>query len=152
METLRQSIKAHASGAEAIPLAPVTGGASPVPSWRLADALRDISEARATAEENGFPIPTGEMLAVTESLLRRLYELYPHRYSVYPSAREEMVIYARPELGRSIMLVCHADGGSWCYVCLPGESEPISFDSEDTVSDDTLRKAVETMRGSGGET
>ncbi len=119
----------------------------PAIPFDLASALRDVSRAKVTAREYGVPVPTTEMLKDTAVLLQHLYEEYPYRYDVYPSGTGGMVIYARPELGRSIMVVRHANGGAWCSVCVPGINEAIGFDSEDYVSAETLRKALRVMNG-----
>ncbi len=124
-----------------------TGESGPEIPEDLANALRDISRAKATALEDEVPVPTTEMLRDTEVLLRHLYEEYPYRYDVHPSELGGMVIYARPEPGRSIMVVRGADGGAWCNVCVPGKNVAIGFDSEDYVSAETLRKALGVMNG-----
>lgn len=122
-------------------------GSGPPVLRNLAAALRDIDEAKASASEAGFPVPVSRVLADTTTLLRRLYEVYPLRYSVCPSSREDMVIYARPELGRAIMLVLYPDGKVRCSVCVPGHSKPVSLKRADSVPDEALREAVEIMNG-----
>lgn len=131
------------------PVGLATRGSGPPVPRNLADALRDIDETEAAALEDGFPVPSGRMLADTATLLRRLHGICPLRYSVYPSSRGDMVIYARPELGRAIMVVLYPDGRVRCSACAQGHSEPVSFGRADSIPDDTLRKAVVVMGGQG---
>ncbi len=113
----------------------------------LAIALRELSEAEATALENDSPVPSAGMLEDTKVLLLRLYEAYPYQYAVYPSRRGDMVIYARPEYGRGIMLVRRADGRAWCSVCVPEKPEGVDYEGEGTIPADALREAVAVLNG-----
>ncbi len=116
----------------------------------LADALHKIDRAEATALENDLPIPSTRMLEDTRVLLRRLYEAYPRRYMVYPSISGDMVIYACPEYGRSIMIVRRADGRARCSVRVPEKPKPVDCRGEGTIPGDALRKVVAVLNGQEG--
>lgn len=123
------------------------GESGPEAPEDLAGALWELGQAEAWAREDGFPIPSAEVLKDTEALLRQLYRIYPCRYDVDPSDLGDMMIRAGPEYGRSIMVVRHTDGTAWCSVCVPERNSAISYNSEDFVSEETLREAVAVMKG-----
>ena len=58
----------------------------------LMNSLRELEQVTERAEEEDWVIPTPEALANTESLLRRLFEVQPHPYWIYPTPDGEIVI------------------------------------------------------------
>ncbi len=116
----------------------------------LAIALGELGEAEATALENDSPAPSASMLDDTKVLLLRLYKAYPYQYAVYPSREGDMVIYARPEYGRSIMIVRRADDRARCSVRVPEKPKPVDCKGEGTIPGDALRKVVATLNGQEG--
>ncbi len=124
-----------------------TGESAPEIPEDLAGALWELGQAEAWAREDGFLAPTPEALRDTETLLRQLYRIYPYRYDVNPCGLGDMMIHAGPEYRRSIAVVRRADGTAWCCVCVPEKTRAIRYNSEDFVSEKTLREAVAVMKG-----
>ncbi len=113
----------------------------------LAGALWELGQAEAWAQEEDLPTPTPEALRDTEILLRQLYRIYPFRYNVNPSDFGDMMIHAGPEYGRSLLVVRRANGTAWCTVCAPEKAGAIRYNSEDFISEKTLREAVAVLKG-----
>ena len=82
----------------------------------LADALADLGVAEEEAKEDGFPIPSRELLLTSEELLRRLYKVWPRRFEVYPSPDGEIAIDARNDRGLRSWSCANPEGRcfAWC--------------------------------------
>ena len=58
----------------------------------LLESIKELKEAVEYAADEGWPLPTADSLARTESLLRRMFDVQAHRYWVYPTPEGELVI------------------------------------------------------------
>ena len=111
----------------------------------LADALADLADASEEAREDGLPIPSQDLLASAEHLLRKLYPVWPHRFEVYPSPDGEIVIDAPNRLDSSVLLFCEPKGGVLCLVHIKGEQRSKRYSSSDTLPDEFLTQALGSL-------
>lgn len=119
-------------------------GSSETPS-DLADALADLGLAGEEANEDGFPIPTRELLVTSEGLLRKLYQVWPHRFEVYPSPDGEIVIDAPNRRDSSVLLFCEPGGEVLCLTHIKGEQLSKRYPSHDQLPDEFLTKALDSL-------
>ena len=59
---------------------------------RLADALRDLGEAKDEARDKGFPTPADVAYENANRLLKEMYPLSRRRFEVYPMPDGEIAI------------------------------------------------------------
>ena len=111
----------------------------------LADALADLRLAPDEAQEDGFPIPTQDLLASAEILLRKLYPVWPHRFEVYPMPDGEIVIDAPNRRGSSVLVMCEPTGSVLCLVNNEGNHRRKRYTSTVSLPDAFLSKALASL-------
>ena len=116
----------------------------------LADALADLGVAEEEAKEDGFPIPSRELLLTSEELLRRLYKVWPHRFEVYPSPDGEIAIDARNDRGAAVLVLCEPGGEVLCLVHTHGEQQSNRYPSTEDLPDDFLSGALASLEYASG--
>lgn len=116
------------------------------PHKDLSDAFVELSQAVVEAEEEGFALPSDLALANAERLLRKMYEIAPQRFEVYPTPDAEIAIRAQaPE--RSVLLLCKPEGGALCLVNVKSGRRRKSYAPMDTLPDSFLEKALLDLNG-----
>ena len=111
----------------------------------LADALADLADASEEAREDGFPIPDQQLLDASEQLLRKLYDIWPHRFEVYPDQDGAIVIDAPNRRGSSVLVVCEPTGEVLCMVNNEGKHQRKRYTSPDHVPDVFLSEALASL-------
>ena len=114
------------------------------PTAELDEALKDLAEAVEEATEEGYPIPSPLALSNAEALLRRMYDIMPMQYEVYPNPYGEIAIDA-PGEGSSIIMLCGPDGGLIYLANLPDGYKRLSFASVEELPDDFLSQALASL-------
>ena len=79
---------------------------------RLADALRDLGEAKDEARDEGFPTPADVACENANRLLKEMCPLSQRRFEIYPMPDAEIAIDASDGQGNSVLLLCDSDGGA----------------------------------------
>ncbi len=116
----------------------------------LADALSDLRLVPEEAQEDGFPIPTQDLLASAGILLMKLYTVWPHRFEVYPMPDGEIVIDAPNRRGSSVLVMCEPGGEVLCLVHARGEQQSNRYPSTETLPDDFLSGALDSLELASG--
>ena len=116
----------------------------------LADALADLRLAPEEAQEDGFPVPDPQLLDASEQLLRKLYEIWPHRFEVYPNPDGEIAIDARNDRGAAVLVLCEPGGEVLCLVHARGEQQSNRYPSTETLPDDFLSGALDSLELASG--
>ena len=111
----------------------------------LADALADLADASEEAREDGLPIPSQDLLASAEDLLRKLYPVWPHRFEVYPMPDGEIAIDAPNRRGSSVLILCEPTGEVLCMVNNEGKHQRKRYTSPDDVLDVFLSEALASL-------
>lgn len=117
-----------------------------LPHKVLTDASVELSHAVVEAGEEGFHIPSDLALVTAERLLRRMYEIAPQRFEVYPTPDAEIAIRALAPR-RSVILLCKPEGGALCLVNLSSGRRRKSYTPTDTPPDSFLEKALLDLKG-----
>ena len=81
----------------------------------LLESVEELKEAAEYAADEGWPLPTADSLARTESLLRRMFDAQPHRYWVYPTPEGELVIDGGYQDHRIIVTLSKEGGAIYTY-------------------------------------
>lgn len=117
-----------------------------LPHKDLSDAFVELSQAVVEAEEEGFTTPSDLALANAERLLRKMYEISPQRFEVYPTPDAEIAIRALAPR-RSVLLLCKPEGGALCLVNLKSGRRRKSYAPMDILPDSFLEKALLDLKG-----
>ena len=116
----------------------------------LADALADLADASEEAREDGLPIPEQQLLDASEQILRKLYDIWPHRFEVYPSPDGEIAIDARNDRGAAVLVLCEPGGEVLCLVHTHGEQQSNRYPSTEDLPDDFLSGALTSLEYASG--
>ena len=111
----------------------------------LSDALRDLDEATAEAQDEGFPIPGHVALANARRLLLAAYEISPRRFEAYPTSDGEIAIDASGGHGRGVLLLCDSGGGVLCLVTMNGRNRRARYPDAGPLPDDFIREALDEL-------
>ena len=116
----------------------------------LADALADLADASEEAREDGFPIPDQQLLDASEQILRKLYDIWPHRFEVYPDQDGAIAIDARNDRGSAVLVLCEPGGEVLCLVHTHGEQQSNRYPSTEDLPDDFLSGAFSSLELASG--
>lgn len=111
----------------------------------LRDALNDLDEAAAEAQDEEYPIPSDLALANARRLLLAMYKLSPQRFEVYPTPDGEVAIDASGGRGRSVLLLCDSDGGALCLVNMDGKHRRARYSDTGSLPDGFVREALDEV-------
>ena len=95
--------------------------------WRT---LRELNEVRTEAEEEGYPIPSPEVVRSAEYLLRKLLPFCLPPFDVYPTPDGEVALDISSEQG-SVILLCEPAGTVLCLVNMGGTKQWKRYSSAD---------------------
>ena len=116
----------------------------------LADALADLQLAPEEAREDGLPIPDQQLLDASEEILRKLYDIWPHRFEVYPDQDGSIAIDARNDRGSAVLVLCEPGGEVLCLVHTHGEQQSNRYPSTEDLPDDFLSGAFSSLELASG--
>ena len=111
----------------------------------LEGALADLADAQEEAEEEGFPIPSQELIDASARLLSKLYQIWPHRFEVYPMPDGEIAIDAPNRRGSSVLVLCEPSGGILCMVNNKGKHRRKRYPTADDLPDTFLKEALASL-------
>ena len=113
---------------------------------RLADAMKELDGVRAEAAEEGYPVPSVELVGRVKKLLDRLVTAHPHWYSVYPMESGEIAIHASNEPTGAVVVTCRPYD-TWCVVSIGKSRRRAWFESMDELPDPFTHKALRDLAG-----
>ena len=111
----------------------------------LRDALIDLDEAAAEAQEEEFPVPSDLALANARRLLLAMYRLSAQRFEVYPTPDGEVAIDAPGARGRSVLLLCGSDGSALCLVNVDGRHRRARYSDTGSLPDGFVHEALDEV-------
>ena len=114
----------------------------------LRDALADLKASPDEARAENLPIPSSEALRNGEHILRETYRIWPRRFEVYPMPNGEIAIDAPSGPGRSIIILCDAEGGALCAVNLDRSHRRARYSDARMLPDGFLRDAIRDVTAS----
>ena len=108
----------------------------------LAEALQELAEVAADAEDDGFEPPSEVAFANAEGLLKAMYRVSPRRFAVYPESDGGIAIDARGPNGRIAVVSCESDGGVLCLVSIDGARRRARYSTAHELPDGFIREAL----------
>ena len=111
----------------------------------LKEALQELDEVAADAEEDGLAVPSKMAFANAERLLRAMYRNFPRRFVVYPVSGGRIAIDARGLNNRAAVVTCDSDGGALCMVTIDGEYRRARYSTTRELPDGFIREALTAL-------
>ena len=115
---------------------------TPTVTADLAEAIAEIDEVAAYAEEIEVEMPSAVAFGNAQRLLKAMYRVAPRRYSVYPMPDGYIAIDARGRKGRIAVVMCGSDGGVLCLISDDGEHRRARYSSAHNLPDAFIREAL----------
>ena len=114
----------------------------------LSNSLDELKDAPAQAEEEDWPRPTSECVERTERLLKKMFEIKPHPYWVYPTPNRELVIDGGYEDRRIIVTLPHEGGAIYTYrASNTGELHAVESADSDNLPDREMHIVLTRIGG-----
>ena len=112
------------------------------PPADLAEAMQELAEVTADAEEDGLEVPSATAMSNAERLLKSMYRISPRRYLVYPMSDAYIAIDARGANDGIIVVMCGSDGGVLCLATINEESRRARYSTARKLPDGFIREAL----------
>ena len=109
-------------------------------------ALADLQEIVDEAREEGFPLPSSKALKSASCLLRKMYEMFPQRFEVYPTQDGDITLGAYGDPKESVLLLCEPEGGAVCSAYIRGNYRQKRYATTDALPDEFLVDALCDLR------
>ncbi len=106
--------------------------------------MRELEEAAEEAKDLGYPSPSDLAVSNAKLLLRKMYQIVPRRFEVYPTPDAEIAIDA-PGDGGSLVMLCDSNGGVLCMANLPNEHHTRSYTTTDALPDGFVTEALAAL-------
>ena len=119
--------------------------ALPTPS-DLRDALQELGEVSADAEEDGLEVPSDSAFQNAQHLLKAMYRFSPQRFGVYPVSDGYIAIDARGINDRIAVVMCGSDGEVLCLVTVDGEHRRARYSTAAGLPDGFVREALFALK------
>ena len=113
----------------------------PMPA-ELAEAIEDLDDVTAYAEEIEVETPSAAAFANARRLLKAMYRISPRQFSVYPAAGGYIAIDARGSKGRIATVMCGSDGSVLCLVTIDGNHRRARYSTAHNLPDGFIREAL----------
>ena len=113
----------------------------PMPA-ELAEAIAEIDEVAAYAEEIEVEMPSAVAFGNAQRLLKAMYRVAPRRYSVYPMPDGYIAIDARGGKGRIAVVMCGSDGSVLCLVTIGSNHRRARYSAAINLPDGFIREAL----------
>lgn len=111
----------------------------------LAEALQELGEVAADAEEDGLEVPSLTAFANAERILRAMYRISPRRFAVYPDYDGHITIDARGRNDNIAVVMCDSDGGALCLVTIDNEPRRARYSTARILPDGFIREALRDL-------
>lgn len=119
------------------------------PPQRIAVPPEIISELDAVqddAVEEGFPVPSDELVGDVRRLLGRVYQIAPSLpYMIYPMEKGEIAIHVSNEPTGIVLLLCH-ETETWCVVSIGDSPCRAWFRDRERLPEAFVREALATLK------
>ena len=118
------------------------GSVSTLAPADLAEALQELAEVTADAEEEGIDVPSETAMTNAERLLKAMYGISPRLYGVYPAPDGYVAIDARGTNDRIAVVMCGSAGEALCFATIDGESRRARYSTARELPDGFIREAL----------
>ena len=107
-------------------------------------ALMDqLDGVRSEADDEGYPVPSRNLVESVRSLLDRVFREVPRRYSVYPMEKGEIAIDTGSDRG-SVVLLCH-ERETWCIANIDNSPSRAWFRDRERLPEDFIRGVLASL-------
>ena len=113
-------------------------------STEFAEIMRELEEAAEEAADMGYPSPSDLAVSNAKLLLRKMYQIVPRRFEVYPTPDAEIAIDA-PGDGGSLVMLCDSNGGVLCMANFRNEHHTRSYTTTDALPDGFVTEALAAL-------
>ena len=110
----------------------------------LRDALSALSDVKLVAREEDCDEPSDLATSNAEVVLRKMFDLSPRTYDIYPMGGGEIVIDAG-NWGRRIGVFCYPDGRMQYVTLLDNEQKDIREDGVENIPIDLLNRVLHQL-------
>ena len=111
----------------------------------LKEALRDLEEVSAAAQEQEMQQPSEVAFASAKRLIHEMYLISPRRFMVYPMPEGYIAIDGRSGNDRAVMMMCGSSGDARCIVTIDGEDRRAIYSTSQRLPDDFVRQALKEL-------
>ncbi len=111
----------------------------------LKDALQELEEVSAAAQEQEMQQPSEVAFASAMRLINEMYSISPRRFMVYPMPDGYIAIDGRNGRDRAVMLMCGSSGDARCIVTIDGEDRRAIYSTSQRLPDDFVRQALNEL-------
>lgn len=111
----------------------------------LEDALQELAEVPADAEEDGLGVPSDLAFANAERLLKAMHRISPRPFVVYPADDASIAIDARGPNHRIMVVNCGPDDEVLCLVTIDGEYRRARYSTARELPDGFIREALAAL-------
>lgn len=111
----------------------------------LEEALQELAEVTAYAEEDGLDVPANVAFANADRLLKAMFRISPRRFGVYPMPDGYIAIDARGSNNGIVVVMCGSDGSVLCLVTIAGESRRARYSTASELPDGFIREALAAL-------
>ena len=115
----------------------------PIDLIDLNAALEDLNGVIDEAREDSYPDPTPQAIETARLLVKKMYDIHPMRYDIYPMDDGEVVIDGGCE--RRIGVFCYPDGSVLYIGWADGERVRIRTDAPGDILHDFLKLALHQL-------
>ena len=116
----------------------------PMPA-ELAEAIAEIDEVTAYAEEIEVETPSAAAFDNARRLLKAMYRIAPRRYSVYPMPEGYIAIESRGGKGRIAVVMCGSDGSVLCLVTIGSNHRRARYSAAVNLPNGFIREALSEL-------
>lgn len=114
----------------------------PTKPTNLAEAVEDLEDLAAHAEEIEVETPSQTTIETARRLLEAMCHTSSRRFSVYPMDDGKVAIDARGRNQSIVMVICRADGSVLCLVNTDGNGREALYQTAQQLPDDFIRQAL----------
>ena len=111
----------------------------------LAEALAELDDVTAYAEEIEVETPSAAAFDNARRLLKAMYRISPRQFSVYPAAGGHIALDARGAKGNIVVVSCGSDGSVLCLVTIGGEDRRARYATARTLPDGFISEALAAL-------
>lgn len=112
----------------------------------LAEAIAELDDVAAYAEEIEVETPSGVAFDNARRLLKAMYRIAPRQFSVYPTDGGHIAIDARGTTKGNIAVVsCGSDGSVLCLATIDGEDRRARYATARTLPDGFIKEALAAL-------
>lgn len=118
----------------------------PGPATVPPEVMAALDAVQDEAREEGYPVPSDALVDDARALLRKVYQVAPVGYAIYPMENGEIAIHASNEPKGAVVITCHPHD-TWCVVSIGKSRRRAWFQDMAELPDPFVVKAFRDLCG-----